>query len=164
MSSLDKEMLEEKIGEAIGLEMAAQKAVKELASKGLLPDEVSIKNKIEGMRKEASNHQTQMEELVEKLSESDGLDSDNIQEVVQETEQKVSKIMETYLGEDPDSQEALEFLCLAEAGEVTHYEVLSAMTKGVKNKQFAAKISSILNEEKEHLLLCTQLAKKNASK
>jgi hypothetical protein len=57
-------MLEEKIGEAIGLEMAAQKAVKELASKGLLPDEVSIKNKIEGMKKEANNHQTQMEELV----------------------------------------------------------------------------------------------------
>jgi hypothetical protein len=27
--------------------------------------------------------------------------------------------METYLGENPDSQEAIEFLCLAEAGEVT---------------------------------------------
>jgi hypothetical protein len=108
--SIDKEMLEEKIGEAIGLEMAAQKAVKELTSKGLLPDELSIKNKIEGMKKEANNHQTQMEELVEKLSESDGLDSDNIQEMTQESEQKASKIMETYLGEDPDTQEALEFL------------------------------------------------------
>ena len=42
-----------------------------------------------------------------------------------ETAEKCSKIMETYLGEDPDTQEALEFLCLAEGGEVTHYEVLS---------------------------------------
>jgi hypothetical protein len=41
--------------------------------------------------------------------------------MAQETEQKATKMMETYLGEDPDSQEALEFLCLAEAGEVTHY-------------------------------------------
>jgi ferritin-like protein len=164
MSSIDREMLEEKIGEAIGLEMAAQKAVKELTSKGLLPDEVSIKNKLEGMRKEATNHQTEMEELVGKLSDSDGLDSDKIQEMAQETQQKASKIMETYLGEDPDSQEALEFLCLAEGAEVTHYEVLSAMTKGIKNKQFSPKISSILKEEKEHLLMCTQLAKKNASK
>ena len=57
--------------------------------------------------------------------------------------------METYLGEDPDSQEALEFLCLAEGAEVTHYEVLSAMTKGIKNKQFPAKIKSILNQEKK---------------
>jgi len=37
--------------------------------------------------------------------------------------------MKTYLGEDPDSQEALEFLCLAEGGEVTHYEVLRTYAK-----------------------------------
>jgi ferritin-like protein len=163
MSSVDSEMLEEKIGEAIGLELAAQKAVKELTLKGLLPGHGLIKNKMEGMRKEANNHQTQMEDLVKKLSDSDGLDAVKIQEMTQETEQKASKIMETYLGEDPDSQEALEFLCLAEGAEITHYEVLSAMTKGIKNKRFPAKIKSILNQEKKHLLLCTQLAKKNAS-
>ena len=156
-------MLEEKIGEAIGLELAAQKAVKELTLKGLLPGHGLIKNKMEGMRKEANNHQTEMEDLVKKLSDSDGLDAVKIQEIAQETEQKATKIMETYLGEDPDSQEALEFLCLAERAEVTHYEVLSAMTKGIRNKQFPVKVKSILNQEKKHLLLCTQLAKKNAS-
>jgi hypothetical protein len=160
MSSVDREKLEEKIGEAIGLEMAAQKAVEELKSKGLIPNQGSVK--LEGMRKEANNHQTQMEDLVAKLSQSDRLDSDKIQEIAQETEQKASKIMETYLGEDPDSQEALEFLCLAEGAEVTHYEVLSAMTKRIKNKRFPAKVKSILNQEKKHLLLCMQLAKKNA--
>jgi hypothetical protein len=160
MSSLDREKLEKKIGEAIGLEIAAQKAVEELYSKGLIPNQGSVK--LEGMRKEANNHQTQMEDFVGKLSQSNGLDSVKIQEIAQETEQKASKIMETYLGEDPDSQDALEFLCLAEGAEVTHYEVLSAMTKGIKNKQFPAKIKSILNQEKKHLLLCTQLAKKNA--
>jgi hypothetical protein len=37
MSSEDsKQKLQEKIGEALGLEMAAQKAVEELGSKGLL--------------------------------------------------------------------------------------------------------------------------------
>lgn len=163
MSSGYKERLQDKIGEAIGLEMAAQKAVEELASKGLLPSQGLVMNKLENMRKEAGTHQTDMEDLVKKLSESDGLDPVKIQEMAQETEQKASKIMETYLGEDPDSQEALEFLCLAEGAEVTHYEVLSAMTKGIKNKRFPAKIKSILNQEKKHLLLCTQLAKKNAS-
>ena len=161
MSSVNSEKLEEKIGEAIGLELAVQKAVEELKLKGLIPNQTSIK--LEGMRKEANNHQTEMEDLVGKLSDSDGLDAVKIQEMAQETEQKASKIMETYLGEDPDSQEALEFLCLAEGAEVTHYEVLSAMTKGIKNKQFPAKIKSILNQEKKHLLLCTQLAKKNAA-
>jgi rubrerythrin len=162
--TVDKERLEQKLGEAIGLEMAAQKAVEELSSKGLLPDGAPTKKKLEGMRKEANNHQTQVENLVTKLSQSDGIDSTKIQETAQETEQKATKIMETYLGENPDSREAMEFLCLAEAGEVTHYEVLSAMTRGIKNKQFKTKVRSILNQEKKHLLLCTQLAKKNASK
>ena len=152
---MDKEKIEEKICEAIGLEMAAQKAVEQLASKGLLPSQGLMNTKLEGMRKEANNHQTQMEDLVRKLSQSDGLYSAKIQEMTQETEQKASNIMEIYLGEDPDSQEALEFLCLAEGGEVTHYEVLSAMTKGIKNKQFPGKVRSILDQEKKHLLLCT---------
>ena len=54
--------------------------------------------------------------------------------------QKASQMMQTYLGEDPDSSEALDFLCLAESGEVSHYEVLSAMTQGIKDSQFATKV------------------------
>jgi ferritin-like protein len=157
----NKQKLEQKIGEALGLEMAAQKAVEELSLKGLLDQDV-LKGKLEGMRKEASNHQIQLEELVEKLSQSEDLDSENIREVAKETTQKASEIMKTYLGEEPDSSEAIEFLCLAEGGEVTHYEVLSAMTKGVKNRQFATKVKSILQEEKMHLQMCTRLAKQNA--
>jgi rubrerythrin len=70
--------------------------------------------------------------------------------------------MKTYLGEDPDNSEAIEFLCLAEGGEVTHYEVLNAMTKSIKNKKFGTKIKAILAEEKRHLQLCTRLAKQTA--
>jgi rubrerythrin len=71
--------------------------------------------------------------------------------------------MKTYLGDDPDSSEAIEFLCLAEGGEVTHYEVMSAMTKGIKDKKFASKVKSILAEEKRHLQLCTRLARQTAT-
>jgi ferritin-like metal-binding protein YciE len=68
-----------------------------------------------------------------------------------------------YLGEDPDILDALEFLCLAEAGEVTHYEVLDELAKKVKDKKFASEVKSILREEKQHLQLCTKLARKNSS-
>jgi ferritin-like metal-binding protein YciE len=158
----NKQKLEQKLGEALGLEMAAQKAVEELSSKGLL-EQGGMMSKLEGMKKEANNHQTQIEELVQSLSQSEGLNSETIQESAKETEQKASQMMQTYLGEDPDSSEALEFLCLAEGGEVTHYEVLSAMTKRVKNRKFATKIKSILEEEKKHLQICTRLAKQNAT-
>ena len=157
----NKENLEQKIGEGIGLEKAAQAAVEELSVKGLL-DKGGIKDKLQSMKKQASSHQSNLEGFVQTLSESEGLSSMNIQEAAQETEQKAAEIMKIYLGENPDSSEAIEFLCLAEGGEVTHYEVLNALTKGVKNKKFGTKVRAILAEEKRHLQLCTRLAKQTA--
>ena len=157
----NKEMIEEKIGEALGLEKAAQKAVDELDSRGLLESEHM--KKLATMRQEASEQEEDMQKLVQELAESDGLDSSTIEEKAEETAEKASKIMETYLGEEPDTQEALEFLCLAEGGEVTHYEVLASIAKDVKNKKFGTNVRAILKEEKRHLALCTKLAKNNAA-
>jgi tRNA isopentenyl-2-thiomethyl-A-37 hydroxylase MiaE len=159
MANLQK--LEQKIGEALGLEKAAQVAVEELSAKGLL-DEGGMKDKLQTMKKQANNHQANLEELIPAL-EFEGLSSENIQNAATETEQKAAEMMKTYLGEDPDSSEAIEFLCLAEGGEVTHYEVLSALTKGVKNKKLATKVKAILAEEKRHLQLCIRLAKQIAT-
>ena len=157
----DTEMIQEKIGEALGLEKAAQKAVEELDSRGLLKSE-HIK-KLSKMKEEAGTQEEEMQSLVEELSDSDGFDPSKIEEKAEETAEKASKIMETYLGEDPDTQEALEFLCLAEGGEVTHYEVLTSVAKQVKNKKFGTRVRAILKEEQRHLALCTKLAKTNAS-
>jgi hypothetical protein len=114
------------------------------------------------MKGQANNHQTNLEELVVDLA-SEGLSSEVIHKTASETEQKASEIMKIYLGKDPDSFEAIEFLCLAEGGEVAHYEVLSAMTKDVKNKKFGAKVRAILAEEKRHLQLSIKLAKEIAA-
>jgi ferritin-like metal-binding protein YciE len=158
----EKEKLEEQIGEVLGLEIAAQKAVEELSAKGLL-DKRGLKGKLQGMKKEAGDHQTRIERVMQELAESEGLDEQSIRQNAEETSQKASQMMQTYLGEDPDTLDALEFLCLAEAGEVTHYEVLDELAKKVKDKKFASEVKSILREEKQHLQLCTQLARKNSS-
>ena len=49
----EKERLEEQIGEVLGLEMAAQKAIEELSTRGLLNQGV-LKAKLESVKKEAS--------------------------------------------------------------------------------------------------------------
>jgi ferritin-like metal-binding protein YciE len=157
----DKEMIQEKIGEALGLEKAAQKAVEELHSRGLLKPEHM--KKLSKMKEQAGKQEEEMEVLIQDLTDTDGFDSSTIEEKAVETADKVSKIMVTYLGDEPDTQEALEFLCLAEGGEVAHYEVLASVAKDVKNKKFGTKVRSILKEEKGHLDLCTKLAKSNAA-
>jgi rubrerythrin len=115
------------------------------------------------MKKDAGDHQRRIEQVMQELAESEGLDEQSIRQNAEETSQKASQMMQTYLGEDPDTLDALEFLCLAEAGEVTHYEVLDELAKKVKDKKFASEVKSIMREEKRHLQLCTKLARKNSS-
>src|SRR5687768_6461353 len=158
----EKEKLEEQIGEVLGLEMAAQKAVEELSTKGLL-DQGGVKDKLQGMKQEAGDHQKRIEQVMQGLAQSQGLDQQSIRQHAEEDTQKASQMMQTYLGEDPDTLDALEFLCLAEGGEVTHYEVLDELAKKVEDNKFASEVASILAEEKQHLQLCTQLARENSS-
>lgn len=61
------------------------------------------------MKDEAGEQVQQVQDLAEELSESDGFDSETFESKAEETAEKASKITETYLGEDPDAQEALEF-------------------------------------------------------
>jgi hypothetical protein len=139
------EKLQEKLGEALGLEIAAQKA-EELGSKGLL-DKNGMITQLKKMQSQAGNHQSKLEEVVQNLADgSDELDPTKVQEVAQETSQKCSSMMQTYLGLDPNSSEAIEFLCLAEGGEVTHYEVLAALSKKLGSKiKNARKLSTTVN-------------------
>ena len=160
MANLEK--LEQKLGEVLGLEMAAQKAVEELSAKGLL-DEAGVKSQVEGMKQEANNHQKKIEQLVETISKSEGLDSQSVQESAKETQQKASQMMHIYLGDDPDPSEALDFLSLAEGGEVIHYEALNTMAQGIKNMQVKDTVQSILEEEKKHLMQCIHLVRQNAA-
>jgi ferritin-like protein len=72
-------------------------------------------------------------------------------------------MMHIYLGEDPEPSEALDFLSLAEGGEVIHYEALNTMAQSIKDIQVTDTVQSVLEEEKKHLMNCIQLVRKNAA-
>jgi hypothetical protein len=163
-SKEDQKNLEEKLGEVLGLERAAQKAVEEINSKKLL--ESGTKKDVLGIKEEASSHEEKINKLISDLSEENEalkIDQDKIEEIAKETEKKATKMMKTYLGEDPDSSEAIEFLAIAEGGEVIHYEVLNAICKNFKVKDLSNTVSSILKEEQKHLQMCIDLAKETVS-
>jgi hypothetical protein len=163
-SKEDQKNLEEKLGEVLGLERAAQKAVTELNSMKLLDS--SSKKEVIGMKDEANSHEEQIIKLISDISkekEDVKIDQDSIEETAKETEKKAVKMMKTYLGEDPDSSEAIEFLAIAEGAEVIHYEVLNAISKNFKIKELSNTVSSILKEEQKHLQLCIDLAKESVS-
>ena len=159
----NKKNLSKKLGEILGLERAAQKAVDELISMKLIKS--NSKDEAKGIQKEATSHEEQIQEVVLELSEDKDikLDVQEVEQTAEETEQKVTQIMKTYLGEEPDTSEALEFLCLAEGGEVTHYEVLSSISENFDSKKLSSTVKSILKEEQDHLKRCLALAKEEVS-
>ena len=114
--------LEEKVAEVYGLAQAAQGATTKVA--GLVEDE-QITSLLERMRDEA----VQTEERCEQLAgEIDGKKT-AIQEKARETKQEAEQMMKDYLGSDADGLDGLEFLMMAEAGELGHVEIVGAMNE-----------------------------------
>ena len=50
-------------------------------------------------------------------------------------------------------------MCLAEGGEVSHYEVLKSICENFDNKKALTSVKSILKEEQRHLSQCIDMAK-----
>ena len=82
----DQEMIQEKIGEAPGLEKAAPKPVEGLGFKRFI--EARTNEKLSKMKEKASQQEEEMQDLVKGLVESDGFDQEEIDEKADETADK----------------------------------------------------------------------------
>jgi hypothetical protein len=113
-------VLETKLAEVIGLAQAAQGTGEKVSR--LLEDN-ELKSELDQMRKEAEETERRSTKLAEKL---DGKKT-AVLEKARETKQEATEMMRTYLGEDADGLDGFEFLTMAEAGEVGHWEVLGVL-------------------------------------
>jgi hypothetical protein len=77
------------------------------------------------MAKEAKETEERTTELV---SEFEGKKT-AILEKARETKQESVEMMRTYLGDDADALDGFEFLTMAEAGEVGHWQVVGTMNE-----------------------------------
>src|SRR5215213_6250317 len=114
--------LEAKLAEVYGLEEAAQEATTKVAK--LVEDE-EIASLLGRMREEAAQTEERCEQVAGEL---DGKKT-AIQEKARETKQEAEQMMKDYLGDDADGLDGLEFLIMAEAGELGHVEIVGAMNE-----------------------------------
>jgi hypothetical protein len=118
--------LESKIGEVLGLAIAAQGATEKVGK--LVADEGdhdALRQALERMHKEAK----EAEERTTGLAESLEGKKTAILEKARETKQEATEMMSTYLGDDADALDGFEFLTMAEAGEVGHWTVVGTMNE-----------------------------------
>jgi flagellar hook-basal body complex protein FliE len=115
--------LESKLGEVLGLAMAAQTATQKVQKlEGLMPD---LEERLVQMHDEAKETE---ERATEVASTFDGKKTAILDEA-RDVKQKASEMMSTYLESASDALDGFEFLTMAEAGEVGHWEILNTLTE-----------------------------------
>jgi hypothetical protein len=114
--------LDEKLAEVLGLAQAAQTAT-ETVSK--MEDAEDFAADLERMREQAAETERRTDELI------DGLDGKKtaIREMARETKSEATDMMETYLADEEEALDGFEFLSMAEAGELCHWEIVEKMSE-----------------------------------
>ncbi len=122
--------LESKLGEVIGLAMAAQAAGDKISK---MVDNRTLLQTLKRMNAEAAAAEERATEIA---SSMEGKKTAVLDEA-RETKSKGSKMMSTYLDDSADALDGFEFLTMAEAGEVGHWKVLRQMATAGGNVQLA---------------------------
>jgi hypothetical protein len=135
--------LEEKLAEVIGLAQAAQSATEKV--EGMLDDE-ALSSQLQRQREEAAETEKRGVELADARNGK----KTAILDKAQETKSEASDMMSTYLGEGSDALDGFEFLTMAEAGEVGHWEILGTMSENADETEVKELVEWALPIQERH--------------
>jgi hypothetical protein len=124
----DLNPLDEKIAEVLGLAQAAQQATETVSKmEGAEDFEADLKR----MQDEAAETERRTDALV------DGLEGKKtaIRDKARETKGEATEMMKTYLEGEEEALDGFEFLSMAEAGELCHWEIVEKMAVTIGDKQ-----------------------------
>ncbi len=115
--------LETKLGEVIGLAMASQVTIERV---GKLNNDRALAKQLKTMRTEAAQAEKQGTTLAGTFN---GKKSKILGEA-RSVKKKGGEMMKAYLERGSDALDGFEFITMAEAGEVGHWQVLEQMNEG----------------------------------
>ncbi|MEX2211116.1 MAG: hypothetical protein WD689_05065 [Gaiellaceae bacterium] len=139
--------LEAKLAEVVGLAMAAQEATRKVASLAREEKATELVTELKRMQaesKEAERRGTQV------AAAFDGKKT-AVLEKAREVKQKAGEMLESYLDESADALDGFEFLTMAEAGEVGHWEILGTLNRRARDAKVRELVSWGLPIQKRHL-------------
>jgi hypothetical protein len=135
--------LETKLGEVIGLAMAAQAATERVEK---LTGDRQLKKQLQTMRKEAAKAEKDGTAVAATFDGKKG----KIMQEARSVRTKGQNMMKTYLERGSDDLDGFEFLTMAEAGEVGHWAVLEQLNKQVKHTGVRALVREQLPIQRRH--------------
>jgi hypothetical protein len=114
--------LDEKLAEVLGLAQAAQGAT-ETVSK--MEDAEDFAAELERMNEQAAETERRTDALIDRLEGK----KTAIREMARETKGEAIDMMKTYLADEEEALDGFEFLSMAEAGELCHWEIVEKMAE-----------------------------------
>jgi alanyl-tRNA synthetase len=121
--------LDSKLAEVLGLAQAAQQATRRVAT--LAKGDNDLVATLNRMRDEAKETEKRCKAAAEKR---DGKKT-AINQKARETKAEAGEMLAAYLGgSDADALDGLEFLIMAEAGELGHWEIVKTMAAKAKDR------------------------------
>jgi hypothetical protein len=119
--------LQSKLGEVVGLAMAAQEATQKVLKLPELEDD--LKQRLQKMQEEAKEAQRRGTDIAGNFEGK----KTAILEEARETKNKAGEMLSTYLDDESDALDGFEFLTMAEAGEVGHWSVLETLNQRARD-------------------------------
>jgi hypothetical protein len=148
--------LEEKLAEVLGLAQAAQGATEKVEG---LVDDKGLAETLQQMRQEAEETEQRCTDLAENRNGK----KTAILEKAQETKGEATEMMQTYLDEDSDDLDGFEFMTMAEAGEVGHWEILGKLGEKAGEREVTELVDWALPIQERHFSTVRECSLKLAS-
>jgi hypothetical protein len=136
--------LDEKLAEVLGLAQAAQTAADTVAK---MEDAEDFSGDLSRMREQAAETERRTDELI------DGLDGKKtaIRDMARETKGEATDMMETYLADEEEALDGFEFLSMAEAGELCHWEIVEKMSETIGADDVHSLAGWAVGVQREHV-------------
>ena len=148
--------LETKLGEVIGLAMAAQAATERVEK---LTTDRKLVAQLKTMRQEAAKAEKDGTAVAASMNGKKG----KILSEARSVKTKGATMMKTYLERGSDDLDGFEFLTMAEAGEVGHWAVLEQLNKQAKHPGIRTLVREQLPIQRRHLKEVTAASLKLAA-
>ncbi len=116
--------LDEKLGEVLGLAQAAQDATAQVAK---MEGADEFKDDLKRMSDQAAETERRTDALVDTLEGK----KTAIRDKARETKSDAVGMMKTYLGDEEEALDGFEFLSMAEAGELCHWEIVEKIASTI---------------------------------
>lgn len=149
--------LDEKLAEVLGLAQAAQGAAQTVAK---MEDADAFAEALAQMGEEAGETARRTDALI------DGLDGRKtaIREMARETKGEATEMMETYLEGEEEALDGFEFLSMAVAGELCHWEIVEKMSETLGDADVLALAGWAVGVQREHADLVRKASLRLAAK